>query len=49
MSLIEKLQRLEVEIKERKEFQSQWKTGRRGKNGAPETGVFSQYKRKTVG
>ena len=41
--MIEKLQRLEVEIKERKEFQSQWKTGRRGKNGAPETGVFSQY------
>jgi len=48
VSLIKKLQRLEVEIKERKEFQSQWKTGRRGKNGAPETGVFSQYKKKTV-
>lgn len=33
VSLIKKLQRLEVEIKERKEFQSQWKTGRGGKTG----------------
>lgn len=31
--MIKKLQRLEAEIKERKEFQSQWKTGRKGKNG----------------
>lgn len=48
MNLIKKLHRLEVEIKERKELQSQWKIGRKGKNGAPETSVLSQYKKKRV-
>lgn len=34
--------------KQRKEFQSQWKTGRKGKDRAPDPGVLSQYKKGIV-